>query len=286
MIINLKNKRMRTSNFLFMALMLFTNCLFAQEHSIDRYLLLKPSEIKTRKSGIQEYAVSLKWQNLDAINGNKINCNAVKATYIAGLENDSVGWKDVSLAQINDFQQKGYSGTNLSSFNGFTYKVNETNFLKEDFYKNIPLEQRDLAKWLVSDAIQMQGLAWYVFDSLAYNKPFIPNFLNNYDVKFKDWVTFTSRYQKLIWSGIAKYNNEVCAIIKFESLYNPLKIDNNQMSVKGRSLYYGEIWISLSDKQVEYATMIEDVVMKLKSSLFPEEQLIDLQREIIFNKVE
>ena len=58
------------------------------------------------------------------------------------------------------------------------------------------------------------------------------------------------------------------------------------MSIKGRSLYYGEIWISLSDKQVEYATMVEDVVMKLKSSIFPEEQLIDLQREIIFNKVE
>lgn len=89
----------------------------------------------------------------------------------------------------------------------------------------------------------------------------------------------------MIWSGITKHNNEVCAIIKFESLYNPLKIDNNQLSVKGRSLYYGEILISLSDKQVEYATMVEDVIMKLQSSLFPEEQLIDLQREIIFNKV-
>lgn len=277
---------MKTSNFLFMTFMLLTNCLFAQKTSIDRYLLLKPSEIKAGKSGIQEYAVSLKWQNLDAINGNKLNCNAVKATYIAGLENDSVGWKDVSLAQISDFQQKGYSGTNLSSFNGFTYKVNETNFLNEEFYKTIPLEQRDLAKWLVSDAIQMQGLAWYVFDSLEYSKPFIPKLLNSYDVKFEDWVTFTSRYQKLIWSGITKYNNEVCAIVKFESLYNPLKIDNNQMSVNGRSLYYGEIWISLSDKQVEYAIMVEDVVMKLKSSLFPEEQLIDLQREIVFNKVE
>lgn len=276
---------MRTSIYLFIALMLFTNCL-AQKSSIDKYFLLKPSDIKAKKSRIQEYAVSLKWQNLDAINGNKINCNAVKSTYITGLKNDSVSWKDVSLGQISDFQQKDFNGTNLPSFNGFTYKVNETNFLNEDFYKAIPLEQRDLAKWLVSDAIQMQGLAWYVFDSLAYNKPFIPKFLNNYDVKFKDWVTFTSRYQKLIWSGITKYNNEVCAIIKFESLYNPLKIDNNQMSVKGRSLYYGEIWISLSDKQVEYATMVEDVVMKLKSSLFPEEQLIDLQREIIFNKVE
>jgi len=277
---------MRTSIYLFIALMLFTNCLLAQKNSIDKYLLLKPSDIKAIKSGIQKYDVSLKWQNLDAINGNKINCNAVKATYITGLKNDSVSWKNVNLAQISDFQQKDYNGTNLPSFNGFTYKINETNFLNEDFYKTIPLEQRDLAKWLVSDAIQMQGLALYVFDSLAYNKSFIPKFLNNYDVKFKDWVTFTSRYQKLIWSGITKYNNEVCAIIKFESLYNPLKIDNNQMSVKGRSLYYGEIWISLSDKQVEYATMVEDVVMKLKSSLFPEEQLIDLQRTIIFNKVE
>lgn len=276
---------MKTSNILLVALMLFTNCLFAQKNSIDKYLLLKPSEIKASKSGIQEYDVSLKWQNLDAINGNKINCNAVEAKYFAGLENDSVSWKDVSLAQINDFQQKDYSGTNLSSFNGFTYKVNETNFLKEEFYKSIPPEQRDLAKWLVSDAIQMQGLAWYVFDSLAYNKPFIPKFLNSYDVKFDDWVTFTSRYQKLIWSGIAKHNNEVCAIVKFESLYNPLKIDNQQMSIQGRSLYYGEIWISQSDKQVEYASMVEDVIMKLKGISFPEEQLIDLQREIIFNKV-
>jgi len=93
---NLKIKRMRTSIYLFIALMLFTNCLFAQKNSIDRYFLLKPSEIKAKKSGIQEYAVSLKWQNLDAINGNKMNCNAVKATYIAGLENDSVSWKDLA----------------------------------------------------------------------------------------------------------------------------------------------------------------------------------------------
>jgi hypothetical protein len=277
---------MKTSNLLFMAVLLSTNCLFAQKNSIDKYLSVKPSEIKPTKSGIQEYAVSLKWQNLDALNGNKFNCNAVKATYITGLKNDSVGWKDVSLAQISDFQQIEFNGTNLQAFNGFSYKINETNFLDEDFYNTIPIEQRDIAKWLVSDAIQMQGLAMFVFDSLAYNKPYLPKFLNNYDIKFKDWVTFSSRYQKLIWSGMTKYNNEVCAIIKFESLYNPLKIDNGQMSLKGRSLYYGEMWISLSDKQVEYASMVEDVIMKLKSELFPEEQLIDLQREVVFDKVE
>lgn len=276
---------MKTSNCLIIVFALIANCLSAQIANTDKCFNVKPTDIKLKNSGIQEYNVSLKWQNLDAMDGTKFNCNAVKATYITGLANDSVGWKDVSLSQISDFMQKDFNGTYLPSFNSFRYKINETNFLKDDFYSNIPAEQRDLAKWLVSDAIQMQGLAFYVFDSLEYNKEYIPGFLKNHDFKFADWVTFTSRYQKLIWSGIAKYNNEVCAIVKFESLYNPLKIENEKMSVKGRSLYYGEMWISLTNKQVEYATMVEDVIMKLKSSLFPNEQLIDLQREIVFNKV-
>ncbi|HDS07492.1 MAG TPA: hypothetical protein ENO05_07680 [Bacteroides sp.] len=56
------------------------------------------------------------------------------------------------------------------------------------------------------------------------------------------------------------------------------------MRMKGRSLYYGEIWISLDDKQVEYASMVEDVVMELESALFPDAPFINLQREIVFNK--
>lgn len=286
LIINLKSQKMKTSCLFFLVLILITRSGFTQKNSIDRYLALKPSEIRAGKPKIQQYAVTLKWQNLDAIQGNTFNCNAVKATYITGLENDSVSWKNVSSATISNFQQTEFHGTSLPSFDGFTYKINETNFLEEGFYATILPEHRDIAKWLVSDAIQMQGLAWYIFDSLKFNEPFVPKFLNNYDIKFKDWVTFTSRYQKLLWSGITKYQGEACAIVRFESLYNPLHIDNVQMSVKGRSLYYGEIWISLSDKQVEYASMVEDVVMKLKGPLFPEEQLIDLQREIIFKKAE
>lgn len=277
---------MKTSHFLSIVLMLITTCLTAQQSNIDKYLFMKPSEIKSGKSGTNEYQVSLKWQNLDAIHGTRFNCNALKAKYISGLENDSVCWKDVSLAPVSNFQQQEYTGIYLPSFDGFTYKIDETNFLSTEFYAAIQPEYRDIAKWLVSDAVQMQGLAWYVFDSLEYNKAFTPEFLNNYDIKFKDWVTFTSRYQKLIWTGISKMNNEVCAVIRFESLYNPVKMDNSEMSVQGRSMYYGEIWISLSDKEVEYSTMVEDVVMKLRSPTFPEDQLIDLQREIVFTKVD
>lgn len=275
---------MKTTFFLILAFSLMANCSMAQNRHIDKYFKINPSDIKSQNTEIQEYDVTLKWQNLDAISGNKVNCNVVKATYIVGLDNDYVGWKNVTLAQIDDFKQTQYDGTNLPSFNELSYKALDMAFLAEDFYKKIPVEQRDLAKWLVSDAIQMQGLAWYVFDSLEFNKEFYPKFLENHEVKFEDWVIFSNRYQKLVWSGITGHNDEICAIVKFESTYNPVQIDNEQMQVKGRSLYYGEMWISLTDKQVEYAVMFEDVVMKLTSSMFPDEQLLDLQREIVFNK--
>jgi len=271
--------------YLLPVLLFMATCLFAQKEDADHYFNLKPMEIRANTSGNQTYDVSMKWQNLDAINGNRINCNLAKANYIYDAENMSVRWKDVATGQIQDFNHTEYQLMALPAFNDFSYTVNDTNFLKADFYKVIPAAQKDLAKWLVSDAIQMQGLAWYVFDSLEFNKAYIPEILNNYDVKFENWAVFTSRYQKLIWTGITKHNNKICAIVKFESLYNPVKIENEQMSVKGRSLYYGEMWISLKDKQVEYSLMVEDVVMKLKSPMFPKEQLIDLQREIVFDKI-
>jgi hypothetical protein len=264
--------------------MFTVNCLYGQNERIDKYFSMLPSEIKGKR-GLQEYNVTLKWQSLDAINGNKFNCSAIKATYLAGLDNGNVAWKNVSLSQISDFNQKEIERTSLPAFDNFTYKSLNTDFLKDDFYKNIPPEHRDIAKWLVSDGMQMHGLALYVFDSLKFNKDFIPKFMIDNNVKFENWVTFTSRYQKLIWSGITKYNDKICAIVKFESYFNPLEINNPEMTLKGRSLYWGEMWISLTDKQVEYSLMHEDVIFKLKSASFPQEQFLDLQREVVFEKI-
>lgn len=276
---------MKTSNYLFLVLILSANCLYGQKNSIEKYFSKQPSEIKNKSSEFQEYNVILKWQNLDPINSNKFSCNAVNATYMVGLKNGYVGWKNVSQSQVKDFQEAVVNGTEMPSFNNFSYKAINTDFLKEDFYKDIPAEQHDLAKWLVSDAIQMQSFAWFVFDSLNYNKEFRPKLMDNYDIKFENWVKFTSRYQKIIWSGITKFNNEICAIIKYESLFNPLEMNKPEMSFKGRSLYWGELWISLEDKQVEYATMVEDVVFELNLTGNPDKQLIDLQRDIKFTKI-
>jgi hypothetical protein len=39
---------------------------------------------------------------------------------------------------------------------------------------------------------------------------------------------------------------------------------NGGMTLKGRSDYWGEIWVSLETKQIEYATLQEVVVGEMK----------------------
>jgi hypothetical protein len=277
---------MKTLNNILAAVTLIASFIYGQNNTIENYFSKLPSEIENKNSEFQEYRVTLKWQNLDAINSSLFDCNAVQAVYKCGLDNGFVSWHDVYISSIENFQQPIGVGNKLNTFDGFTYQPLSDDFLKEGFYKKINAEQRDLAQWLVSDAMQMHEIGTMFFDSLTFNKEFYPSLMNNYNIQFENGVLFKSKYQKLIWTGISEYNDEICAIVKFESLYNPLEMDTPDMSLKGRSLYWGEFRISLEDKQVEYVAMVEDVIFKLKSAAFPQEQLVDLQREVTFNKIQ
>ncbi len=256
-----------------------------QDKPVDYYLNIDPSTILSKNMEKQLYNVSLKWQNLDALNGDSFNCNVVYAVHSVDGSRNEASWDDVRMAQISDFNDKPQNTVNLSALDGFSYGINNLDFLGESFYNELPSDLIDLARWLVSDAIQMQGMVWYFIDSLEFNRELSPVMLEDYDIVFENWVKFTSRYQKLKWSAITKHNEEICAVINFQSAYNPVQAKTDDISFKGRSLYYGEIWVSLQDKQVEDALMLEDVVMNLEGSMFPQKQLIDLQREIVFDRI-
>ena len=144
----------------------------ASDHSLclDRYLSIRPSDISAAVAGMQVYDVTLKWQNLDALNGHLINCNGVTASYILEPEHNRAGWKNVRLTRLESLQQEVTGGICLPAFDSFSYTPMDTAFLSLDMYNSIPEDQRDLARWLVSDAVQMQGLADYIFHSLSYNQ--------------------------------------------------------------------------------------------------------------------
>lgn len=276
---------MKTTIFLILAFSLFTNCSIAQNKHVDKYFKIKPRDIKLQNTEAQEYDVTLKWQNIDPIKDDKISGNAIKAKYSCGLESGLVRWSDVFLYNINNFKQKLENGNRLDAFDNFVYKPNFFSFASEKYYTDIAPHYKEIATWFILDAIQMDGISNVFFDSLLLNKSFYPVILDSFSLKVENGITFKSQSTKFIWSGITKLNGEICAIVKFESFFNPVSIDVPGYSFQGRSLFWGEIWISLSDKQFEYAEMAEDIIIKLKTSSFPEGKLINMQREIVFEKV-
>ena len=45
---------------------------------------------------------------------------------------------------------------------------------------------------------------------------------------------------------------------------NPMEIGHQNLTMKGRSQYWGNIYEALSDKQIEYAELYEDVILDIK----------------------
>jgi hypothetical protein len=69
-------------------------------------------------------------------------------------------------------------------------------------------------------------------------------------------------------------------LLEYDSFVNPVQAPG----AKGRSLYWGSIWISLQDKQIEHATLNEDILMEMGSAT-NQQKLLDIQREVVFSKI-
>jgi hypothetical protein len=100
------------------------------------------------------------------------------------------------------------------------------------------------------------------FDRLKLNEPY--RFASDQDVNMPGVGTFRNHEIVLEWIGRSERDGQDCALIRYQAFFNPLTIVNAGMSLNGRSDYWGIIWVSLASKQVEYATLYENVQGELK----------------------
>jgi hypothetical protein len=75
---------------------------------------------------------------------------------------------------------------------------------------------------------------------------------------------FHNRDIVLEWIGFSQRNGQQCAVIQYQAFFNPLEIVNGGINLKGRSDYWGVIWVSLATKQIEYGTINENVFGQMK----------------------
>ena len=278
---------MKTQKFLLVTILVITTGLMAfsqKKSNVNATELLKSGSLPQNlelKDELQKYVVTTDHFNTD-IFGNFFNKMRVKGEYTRGLENGKVKWNNCSIAMAMSRDAEFPAGAPISYMEDFSYSVSTDMMNPENFTSFT--ENSAFAKNLIWDMMAIDGFGWSAWDKLKLNEPYSAKDFNG-KVDLAGQGFFENKDIYLMWTGISEKNNEKCAVLDFRTMNNPIEYSGEGMSMKGRSHYWGTIWISLEDKQIEHAVLYEDVVMEIQLPGQTSKQIMDATREISFVKV-
>ena len=279
---------MKTKNFtLMLALVVCGAVAFGQaKKQPDIAGILKSGKLPQNlelKNDLQKFVVTTDHFNTD-IFGNFFNKFRIKGEYTRGLPGDLVKWNNVTVAMAMARSAEFGKGDPVGYMENFTYKVSEDMMKPEKF--STFTEHSAFTKNLVWDMMGIEGFAWAYFNELELNKPYKAAMFNG-KIDLAGMGSFENKDVILTWTGITQWSNgEYCAVIEFITMNNPLEYAADGMSMKGRSHYWGTIWVSVEDKQVEHAVLFEDVVMEIQLPGQTSKQAMDATREITYERVQ
>ena len=219
-----------------------------------------PKDLKLKEDKPQRYKIAFDYFNIDT-QGNPLSKERVTGEYIRALPDGRARWNNVRIAKAKSFDQPFAEGEPQRYMEGFTYILSKrADMLKKEFFSGFPdLEMK--TKNLVWDMHMIEQLGWDYFNKLQLNQPYDIQSQPE-DVPLAGSGTFQNRRIVLTWVGLSKRNNEACALIQYQAFMNKFTTAMGNMSFQGRSHYWGDIWVSLKDKQIEYATLYEDVLVE------------------------
>ena len=228
--------------------------------SVDAQLSHLPADLKLREDEPQKYKITFDYLNLDTL-GNPLGKERVTGEYVRALPGGKVRWSNVRIAKAKESDQPFTEGETQSYMEGFTYKLSKrADMLRKEFFQGFPdLEMK--TKNLVWDMHMIEQFGWDYFNKLELNRPYAIQSQPE-DVPLAGAGTFQNRRIELTWVGLSKRNNEACALIQYQAFMNKFSTSAGSSSFQGRSHYWGDICVSLKDKQIEYATLFEDVLVE------------------------
>ncbi len=254
---------------------------FAQPDRVkDRYLTTLPAHLKLKEDIPQRYRITADYFNGD-IFGKFMNKTRVTASYTRGFNDGTVKWNNVEISSGDTREGAFTQAAPQRYMENFSYKPSDK-IMEAISFSSFP-PNSFYAKNMIWDMLAIESFAWPYFDSLKFNQSFRPVGLRG-EIQLAGQGTFNNRDVKLQWIGISQMNGDLCALINYQTFDNPLTVDTEQIKIKGRSHYWGTIWVSLEDKQIEHATLYEDVVMDMQLN-GQRSQLMNTLREIVFEKL-
>lgn len=264
---------------LFLAVLFLVNMSGAQ--TLDPELFKSLPKNLELKDEIQKFDVTTDHINTD-IFCHFLNKIRVHGEYTRGFDDGTVRWNNVSVAMSMAENAAFPEGSPVAYMENFAYTPGE-DMIKADKFETFT-EYSDYTKNLVWDMLAIEGFAWHSFDKLKLNEPYsAAGFNGKIDLAGNGF--FENKDIKLTWTGISVRNGESCAVIEYRTLRNPLEVKSEAVDMKGRSHYWGTIWVSLEDKQIEHAVLYEDVIMEMLLPGQTQKQVLNATREITFKRI-
>jgi hypothetical protein len=252
------NRKILLSVFLGAAFGLPAQPLHAQSTPVQTWDL--PHGTVVKDAGPRTYRFTVDYNTANRT-GEVIHRQRVTGDYTRGLANGQVEWKNVGVADADGATAPFPPAQKRNFIEGFRYPAGSTDTLKPDFFKSFPATAV-LERNLIWDTSMMEGFGQDFFDKLKLNEPL--HTVTEQDINMPAVGTFHTRDIVLEWVGRSQRNGQDCALIEYRAFFNPLQLAVGGMTLQGRSDFWGEIWVSLATKQIEYATIYEEVSGEMK----------------------
>jgi hypothetical protein len=238
-----------------------------------------PQDLAVRDNGPRTYRFTVDYTYTHT-DGEIARRERVSGDYTRGLPEGKVIWRNVTVAQASGAAAPFGEPSKQDYMEGFEYKNTPGNgSLQAEFFKAFP-----------PAAIQGRNLVWDVqmielfgqtqFEHLQLNQPF--HLASEGALDLAGAGKFQNKNIELMWTGRSQRNGQECVLISYRALFNPLSIATPGMTMKGRSNYWGEIWVSTFTKQIEYATLYEDVLGEVRVAQQEKPMVVDVVRSGVF----
>lgn len=243
-----------------------------------------PQTTEVRESGPRTYRFTVDYTSMNMI-GEVIHRQQVVGDYTRGLPAGEVAWTHVTHASAAGATSALPPGEPRAFMDGFRYTgsgPNRADVLAADFFAGFPPDAV-VERNLVWDTVMFESFGQEQFPHLALNRPY--HVTPDQDVRMPGVGTFRNRDIELTWIGNSRRNGRDCAVIDYTALMNPFELSNAGLTMKARSHYWGQIWVSLATRQIEYATLQEVVTGELTLPGATSAQPLNVLRRGVFEPV-
>jgi len=247
------------------------------------YMTALPAGRPADNGNLQKYRMIAVYKNMD-IYGNFTGKTMVTGDYTRGYSGGYSQWANVSVSDSKDEAAPFGQGKKQEFMENFKY-IPSSGMMNEESFKSFPTSIDNIfARNLIWDMLSVELFAWRYNDSLKINKVIsLPDIKGEFDMAGIGKYNHASI--QLCWTGISVRNGQLCAVIEYRALNNKVAIHVNNVNTKGTEQYWGNTWVSLKTRQIEFAEIYSATFQEIEVTGLKDKFMTKTIRELTVERI-